>query len=229
MEFELKSRMKSGTFDVTVINVRPGFKLYIQAVIDNYSRYVLAWRVTDKINAENTIESIKLAHQKASALLDTNASTEVMMDPGKENDNHQVKNFISSKNLKRVLAQVDIHFSNSMVERLFHSLKNNFLYHQNINGIEDLTRKANFYFSQHNNFIPLAIHRGGTPAEIYQSKWNAEEELKLKEGRDVALQIRKQKNMSQCEKCPISDMPTNFSAVQVNADNVTNEQKAQAS
>ncbi len=81
-----------------------------------------------------------------------------MMDPGKENDNHKVLNFILSKNLKRVLAQVDVHYSNSMIEAIFRILKNNFLYHQGINSIEDHTRKAKFYFNQHNNVISLQIH-----------------------------------------------------------------------
>jgi putative transposase len=55
--------------DVTVVNIRPGVKLYIQAVIDNFSRFVLAWRVTDEINAKNTVETLKLAAQKAKELL----------------------------------------------------------------------------------------------------------------------------------------------------------------
>lgn len=199
--------------DVTVVDVRPGHKLYIQAVIDNFSRYVLAWRVTDKVNAENTIESIKLAHQKARALLNENSAIDIFMDPGKENNNHEVQRFVSSKNLRRVLAQVDIHFSNSMVERLFHSLKKNFLYHQKINGIEDLTRKANFYFNQYNNFIPMQIHRGGTPAEIFQSKWTNEAIEDLSELRKHAVTRRKEVNKSlQCSTCPAKELPTKISA-----------------
>ena len=141
--------------DVTVVNIRPGFKLYIQAVIDNFSRFVLAWRVTDEINAKNTVETIAFAQKKVKELLDTNDSTNVMMDPGTENKNGKVLKFITSSNLVRILARVDIHYSNSMIESLFRSLKNNFLYHQGINSIQDLTRKADFYFNEHNEVIPL--------------------------------------------------------------------------
>jgi putative transposase len=190
--------------DVTVVNIRPGVKLYIQAVIDNFSRFVLAWRVTDEINAKNTVESLRLAAQKAKDLLSENSSTNVMMDPGTENRNASVLRFISSRNLVRVLARVDIHYSNSMIERLFHSLKNNFLYHQGINTIEDLTRKADFYFKQHNYVIPLAAHRGGRPAEVFVSSWNEAELNELHAKKALALVARKTKNLEPaCNACPL--------------------------
>ena len=190
--------------DVTVVNIRPGFKLYIQAVIDNFSRFVLAWRVTDQINAANTVETLKLATQKAKELLAAGDSTNVMMDPGTENKNSNVLRFISSKNLVRVLAQVDIHYSNSMIERLFHSLKNNFLYHQGINTIEDLTRKADFYFREHNYVMPMAVHRGGKPAEVFVSSWNEASLLELQEKKVLALAARKAKNLEPaCKACPV--------------------------
>jgi transposase InsO family protein len=190
--------------DVTVVNIRPGYKLYIQAVIDNFSRFVLAWRVTDKINAENTIETLNMAKTKCEKLLMEAPTTTVMMDPGTENKNEKVLQFISSKNLVRMLAQVDIHYSNSMIERLFHSLKNNFLYHQGIHTIDDLTKKANFYFTQHNDVIPLAAHRGGTPSEVFKSSWNDAELIKLQTSREQAFMARKKKNLEPaCQACPL--------------------------
>ncbi len=57
-------------------------------------------------------------------------------------------------------ASPDIHYSNSMIESLYRSLKNNYLYHQGINSIEDLARKADFYFREHNDVIPLAAPQG---------------------------------------------------------------------
>ena len=190
--------------DVTVVNIRPGFKLYIQAVIDNFSRFVLAWRVTDEINAKNTVETIALAREKAKELLKSNDKTQVMMDPGTENKNGTVLRFLTSKNLVRILAQVEIHYSNSMVESLFRSLKNNYLYHQGINSIEDLTRKTNFYFSQHNDVIPLAIHRGGRPSEVFLSSWNEAELTQLQTNKEFAFLNRKKKNLQpSCGVCPI--------------------------
>jgi len=61
--------------DVTVMNIRPGYKLYIQAVIDNFSRFVLAWRVTEEIKAKNTVETLNLARRRAHELLNSAQST----------------------------------------------------------------------------------------------------------------------------------------------------------
>jgi hypothetical protein len=160
--------------------------------------------VTDEINAQNTIETISLARKKACELLNTNDSTSVMMDPGTENRNEKVLKFISSKNLIRTLARVDIHYSNSMVERLFLSLKNNYLYHQNVNCIEGLKRKADFYFREHNEVIPLAILKGGRPREVFRSKWNEEERNELQANKELAFLNRRKKNLEPpCGVCPV--------------------------
>ncbi len=189
--------------DVTVVNIRPGLKLYIQAVIDNYSRFVLAWRVTDEINANNTVETLALARKKSEELLSSTESTKVMMDPGSENKNGNVLKFINSKNLSRLLARVDIHYSNSMIECLFRMFKNNYLYHQGIKTIEDLTRKSTFYFREHNDVIPLALHNGGRPSEIYRSAWNERSSNELQEQNRAALVARKMKNLGPvCGICP---------------------------
>jgi hypothetical protein len=58
------------------------------------------------------VETLSLARRKASALLNEEVISNVMMDPGCENKNSQVFQFITSRNLLRTLAQVDIHYSN---------------------------------------------------------------------------------------------------------------------
>ena len=69
--------------DVTVVNIRPGVKLFIQAVIDNFSRFnsCLAGHRRNQ-REKNTVETLKLAAQKAKELLAASNSTNVMMDPG---------------------------------------------------------------------------------------------------------------------------------------------------
>lgn len=189
--------------DVTVVNVRPGYKLYIQAVIDNFSRFVLAWRVTESIGAYETIETLRLAKDRASKTLTSSSSSNVMMDPGTENNNHLVLNYIHSSNLIRTLARVDVRYSNSMIENLFRQLKNNYLYHQGIRTIQDLERKVAYYINQHNKIIPLRTHDGGTPEEIYRSKWNDEMRAELRKTRKEALDQRRVKNrIPSCDACP---------------------------
>lgn len=122
---------------MTVVNLSPDRKLYIQAVFDNFSRYVLAWRVSDSISAAGTVAVLALAKKNA---LEMGELITVLTDPGTENNNQLVERYTLSQNMQRVLARVEVHYSNSMIESLFRMLKNNFLYHQNIRNIEDLER-----------------------------------------------------------------------------------------
>lgn len=189
--------------DVTEVSAGPRLKFYIQAVIDNFSRYILAWTVTDTIDAATTVGTLAKARLKANTLLNRYSTANVMMDPGKENRNDEVKKFISSRNLTRVIAQTDIHYSNSMIEGLFHGLKNRYLYHQKIKSIEDVSRKANFYFKQHNEVVPLSVLKGGRPLEVFKSNWEEPQRAELQLNKEQAFQARKKKNLEPpCSVCP---------------------------
>jgi hypothetical protein len=88
-------------------------------------------------------------------------------------------------------------------------LKNNYLYHQGIHTIEDLIRKAEFYFHQHNHVIPLALHKGGRPAEIFSSSWGDVERAALLENSVSARNSRKVKNLQPpCAACPTFSVVT---------------------
>jgi transposase InsO family protein len=105
--------------------------------------------------------------------------------------------------MQRVLARVEVHYSNSMIESLFRMLKNNFLYHQDIRNIRDLERNAKFYFTQHNEVIPQAVLKGATPQESYRRSWSKENEDHLKSERAEAVLSRKAKNLAPpCQTCP---------------------------
>jgi putative transposase len=189
--------------DVSVVNIRPGFKLYIQAVIDNFSRFVLAWRVTETIGAVETIETLKQAKENASNFLGICEDTNIFMDPGTENRNRKVQTYITSVNLTRTLARVEVSYSNSMIEGLFRQLKNNFLYHQGIRSIEDLRRKVAFYLKQHNEVIPRASQSGGVPKEVFISSWGASQIELLEERKIRAHLFRRKNNLApSCGVCP---------------------------
>ncbi|MCX6124245.1 MAG: transposase family protein, partial [Proteobacteria bacterium] len=51
--------------DVTIVRLVNGAKAYLQAVIDNYSRYVLDWKVSGDISAVNTRDLLLSALAKA--------------------------------------------------------------------------------------------------------------------------------------------------------------------
>lgn len=176
--------------DVTEVKTISNEVVYIQIVYDNFSRYVVAWKVTSEIGGLSTVGLLEKA--KAHAIrLGSLPETKVIMDGGPENNNARVLNFTTSKSLKRLIARVDIHFSNSMAESLFRSLKSNFLSTEEIRSKSDLENKVDFYFNEHNDKIPKAIFKGATPKEIYLNLWSSKQADELKTGLRVAMENRK--------------------------------------
>ncbi len=65
------------------------------------------------------------------------------------------------------IAQVEIRKSNSMAERIFHSLKNRHLKWQHLNTSKDVRRHVRFYIREHNDVIPMSVLSVLTPAEAH--------------------------------------------------------------
>ena len=99
--------------DTTVIRLLDGTRAYLHAVIDNFSRRILAWRVADTFAPVNSVavllEASRGATRSASAPV-------VLADAGVENVNAQVDALIASGVLRRLLAFTEVKFSNSMIE-----------------------------------------------------------------------------------------------------------------
>jgi len=97
--------------DTTLIRLLDGSKACLHAVIDNFSRGVLAWRVHDSFLPAVTAE---LLMEAARDIRDN--KPQLLVDGGVENYNSAVDKLIHSGLLKRILAQTEIRYSNSLIE-----------------------------------------------------------------------------------------------------------------
>ena len=94
-----------------------GTKAYLQAFIDNYSRYVLDWKVSADISAVNTRDLLLSALAKAKMkILGDVGKPEVYSDGGPENDNADVAGLGALGLFTLTLAQIDVTFSNSLID-----------------------------------------------------------------------------------------------------------------
>jgi len=80
-------------------------------VIDNFSRRILAWKVSGTFDPTITAELLVAASKHA-----VDGKPKLLADGGVENFNKAVDDLVADGLLKRVLAQTDITFSNSMIE-----------------------------------------------------------------------------------------------------------------
>jgi transposase InsO family protein len=150
--------------DTTVIRLLDGSRAYLHAVIDNFSRRILAWRVTDTFAAINSVvvllEAIQGARCPASPPV-------VLADAGVENVNAQVDALIGTGVLRRLLAFTELKFSNSMIEAWWRSLKHQWLFLHSLDSVATIRRLVAFYVHEHNHVLPHSAFRGQTPDEMY--------------------------------------------------------------
>ncbi len=105
--------------DTTLIRLLDGSREYLHAIIDNFSRRILAWSVADRFQPATTAHLLKSATESMTA----SAEPIVLVDGGVETCNSAVDAVLESGDLKRILAQTEITFSNSLIESWWRILK----------------------------------------------------------------------------------------------------------
>ncbi len=147
--------------DTTIFRLLDGTRAVLQACIDNFSRYVLAWRISRTPTGAGCRELLLKALRKAIELNPLQGPARVICDSGIENVNRFVEELIEQGRIVREIAQLEIDYSNSLVEAFFRSAKNNYFYLQGLSGIEVLGNHAGFYIREHNEVMPHSAFRGG--------------------------------------------------------------------
>ena len=103
----------------------------------------------------------------AKNLVPARKETDVFMDGGGENVNGEVDRLFDVEPLRRVLAQVDVSYSNSLIEAWWQSLRHQWLYLNSLDTLATVRRFVAWYVIQHNTVMPHSAFLGQTPDEIY--------------------------------------------------------------
>ena len=90
-------------------------------------------------------------------------TAEVYMDSGVENLNASVDPLFSEGVLRRVIAQIDVSFSNSMIESWWRSLKHQWLFLHQLDSIATVKRLVAFYVAEHTSGCPTVPSMGRHP------------------------------------------------------------------
>lgn len=145
--------------DITYIRLRSGF-IYLVAVMDWFSRYVLSWRISNSLDTGFCIEALEEALLKRKPdIFNTDQGSQFTSD-----------NFI------RILKKQDIRISmdgrgraldNIMIERLWRSVKYEEVYLKDYESVRDASNGLRNYLKFYNH---ERIHQSlgyQTPAEVY--------------------------------------------------------------
>jgi len=183
--------------DTTVIRLLDGTRAYLHAVIDNFSRRILAWRLADRFDIANAVAVLV----EAGGAIGKDPPL-VVADQGVENCNGDVDALIASGLLRRVLAMADVRFSNSMIEAWWRSLKHQWLFLHSLDSVAKLRSLVAFYVEEHNTTLPHSAFRGQTPDEMYFGTGDGVPE-QLEAARKEARRRRLDENRAR--RCPACD------------------------
>lgn len=146
--------------DITYIRMRQGF-VYLVAIIDWFSRYVLDWQISTTLEAGFCIETLTRTLERANC--------EVFnTDQGSQ---FTAKNFVGVLLDKQIQISMDSHgraLDNVFVERLWRSLKYECIYLQEFIAVKELIQAIAMYFEFYNNVRPHQALDYRTPREIYR-------------------------------------------------------------
>ena len=156
--------------DITEFRTKDGLKAFIYLLIDNCSRYILSWRVSLKKSDKIRMETIKEAYFKYIMPPPPDPPIGLLVDGGSENKNEIIDDFLKREDvsIEKIIAQVDIRFSNSMIESTNKILKYRHLYLHEIENIDSLTKQVETFVNNFNNEIPNGVLKGLTPKEVFR-------------------------------------------------------------
>jgi hypothetical protein len=185
--------------DVTIFRLLDGSRVYLHAVLDNFSRRILAFRVERVLGAETTREMLLEARHRLGA--ETAKPVRVFTDGGSENvcltSDAELATLVT-----RVIAQVEVSFSNSMIEAFWSALKHRWLYLHRLDTLDAVRRLVAQYVGDHNDLIPRVELGGRTPTEAYEGRPAPALEDACREARARRLEANRRTSCGVCDEPP---------------------------
>ncbi|HJX63163.1 MAG TPA: DDE-type integrase/transposase/recombinase, partial [Polyangia bacterium] len=142
--------------DTTLIKLLDGTKVYLHAVLGNYSRKIFAWTVAERFDPSSTCQVLLAAGKH----LVTAGRPLLYADSGVENVNGAVDSILLTACLDRILAQVEVAFSNSLIEAYWRSLKHQWLFLNTLDSVARVRAMVEFYVNEHNKKMPHPAFSG---------------------------------------------------------------------
>jgi putative transposase len=145
--------------DITYIPVSQGF-LYLAAIIDWYSRYVLSWRLSNTLDVTFCIDALEEA-------LDKGCPGIFNSDQGPQFTSNEFTERLLSKEIKISMDGRGRVFDNIFIERLWRTVKYEDVYLKGYETGKDVKEGLSSYFPFYNNerFHQALGYR--TPKEVY--------------------------------------------------------------
>lgn len=156
--------------DVTEFTTSDNIKFYVHSVLDNFSRKIVAYTISRDKTAKTRLISLKEAIILQFSHILSPTDLDLIVDGGSENNNFRIRNFIRhcQVTIHKKIALKDVHFSNSMIEGHFKTLKKFLRSHGDIHSC-DFHKLIELFIRDYNSIRPHYQHQIHTPEEIHKS------------------------------------------------------------
>ena len=150
--------------DITYVPLRNGF-VYLTAVMDWYSRYVLSWRLSNRLEGSFCLEALDEAL--------TDGKPEVFnTDQGSQFTSAAFVNRLLDRSVAVSMDGRGRALDNVFIERLWRSVKYQEIYLRDYTTVADVEEGLRLYFEKYNHERPHQSLDYQTPAKVYE--WGAE-------------------------------------------------------
>lgn len=146
--------------DITYIPLNEGF-LYLSAIIDLYSRYVLAWELSDNLEVEFCIRALEKALRKGKPEIFNS-------DQGAQYTSKSHTELLKDNGIRISMSGRGRCWDNIFVERLWRSLKYEEVYLKNYVVGTDVDNGMGWYFNFYNGERLHSSLDYRTPEEVYE-------------------------------------------------------------
>lgn len=147
--------------DITYIPMKNGF-MYLTAIIDVYSRYIVGWGVSNSLAAENCLNVLKQA-------ILTNGKPEIInSDQGSQFTCDLWIEFLEKEDIKISMDGKGRALDNIFIERFWRTIKYDYIYLHPMDNGGDLYKGINQFINHYNNYqshqgigrkIPVTLYK----------------------------------------------------------------------
>ena len=148
--------------DITYIPISEGY-LYLVAIIDWHSRFILSWRLSNKLESEFCVEALVEAFQYGKPRI-------FNTDQGVQFTSQYFTRELITRSIEISMDGKGHYWDNIIVERLWRTIKYEEVYLKNYESGEEALEGLTWYTNYYNN---RRLHQSlgyRCPAEIYERK-----------------------------------------------------------
>jgi putative transposase len=147
--------------DITYIPMARGF-LYLVAIMDHLSRYVLSWRLSNTLDVDFCVETLEEALSKTKPEI-------FNTDQGSQFTSDAFTNLLLEQGIQISMDGKGRYLDNIFVERLWRTIKYEEVYLRAYDSVREARDRIDTYMKFYNNERPHQALGYRTPAQVYHA------------------------------------------------------------